>query len=122
MSKFIYTILHAGLFSTLFSNKVVLPFTPQGSYDDRGGGLRLGEVRCCARIQRCSGGHPPERSGSHSWSSSLAREGITGGVISARAGGCRARSADLCMCGPGYRHSNPRVQSRLDRELFQRGV
>lgn len=34
-----------------------------------------------------------------------------------RGGGCRVRATDLCMCGPGYRHSNPRVQSRLDREL-----
>lgn len=32
---------------------------------------------------------------------------------------CEPRS---CVCvGPGYRHSNPRVQSRLDRELFRRG-
>lgn len=40
---------------------------------------------------------------------------IRAGVVVA----CEPRS---CVCvGPGYRHSNPRVQSRLDRELFRRG-
>lgn len=72
---------------------------------------------------RCSGGHPPERSGSHSWSSPLVREGVYSrpGKLYPRGGGCCARSAGMCMCGPGYRHSNPRVQSRLYCELFLRG-
>lgn len=63
----------------------------------RGWFSRLGEVRCCARIQRCSGGHPPERSGSHSWSSPFAREGTTG-RNHIRAGVAVARDRRTCVC------------------------
>lgn len=115
------------IFSTLFSSEVV--------YVHPGGQLR--RKRGCFASRwgpllrahpRCSGGHPPERSGSHSWSSPFIRgeeegKSVGGGreKLYPRGGGRRVRATGLCMCGPGYRHSNPRVQSRLDRELSRRG-
>lgn len=58
----------------------------------------------CARIDGCSGGHPPERSGSHSLGRRPPPTGLSAGLS-----GRTTRGVVVVD-----RHSNPRAQSRLD--------
>lgn len=106
------------IFSTLFSSEVVY-VRPGGQLRQKRGWFASRWGPLLRAHSRCSGGHPPERSGSHSWSSSFMRGRKSGGgrsYIRARvAVACEPRSS-VCV-GPGYRHSNPCVQSRLHREL-----
>lgn len=66
------------IFSTLFSSEVVY-VRPGGQLRQKRGWFASRWGPLLRAHSRCSGGHPPERSGSHSWSSSFMRGRKSGG-------------------------------------------